>query len=350
MSSDAANALLVPYRDAQRALEAASAAGILDSSLKIQRTDKGLLLPVARVPQTLEDGRGAIEFFAATGSFEAKEPRSSYRDHLLLSEKDRAKFPGAFDVIGDVALVRFPEDLRAQWPEAAAALMRQHRSVKVVCHDRGVEGDLRVRSVEVVAGEPRTVAEHREHGLRLRVDVATAYFSPRLATERKRIAGWVKPGERVLDMFAGVGPFSLLIARESKPSRVVAIDANPEAYRYLVENIRLNKAEDVVEPALGLAQDLAPSFAPVDRVIMNLPHLAPSFLPVAVRVLARSGVIHVYEVVPEDQIVQRAELRRFEAAAYPGVASCELLGAHEVRTYAPRQVVVAIDLRIARSE
>lgn len=343
------NALLVAYRDAQRALEAASAAGILDPSLKIQRTDRGLLLPVLKVPLGIKDAGGAIEFALATGTFEAKEPRTSYRDQLPWSAAERAKFPGAFDVVGDIALVRFPEDLRSQWPEAAAALMRQHRSVKVVLQDNGVEGDLRVRAVEHVAGEPRTVAEHREHGMRLRVDVATVYFSPRLATERKRIASLVKEGERVLDMFAGCGPFGILMARDAKPSRVVAIDANPEAYRFLVENVRLNKVDELVEPVLGLAQDLAPSFAPVDRVLMNLPHLAPSFLPLAVQVMAQRGVIHLYEVVPEDDIVRRAELRRFEASSYPRVASCELLGAHEVRTYAPRQVVLAIDLQVAKA-
>lgn len=343
-------ALLVAHRFAERALRAAQAAGILARGLKTQRTERGVLVPVERVPAELHDPEGTIPFEPVEASLEPAEPRGGYKERLDLPPRELALLPGAFDQIGDVVLIRLPEELRPRWPLIGAALLRTNKSARVVCHDAGVEGELRLRSVEVVAGEPRTETEHREHGMRLRVDVARVYFSPRLATERARVAGLVREGERVLDMFAGCGPFSVLIAARAKPSRVVAIDANPDAHRYLAENVRLNKVQGVVEPALGRAEEAASRFAPLDRVIMNLPHDAPRFLPLAARLLADGGVLHHYEVVEATKFAARAEQRRAELATLPGVVTCDLLDARNVRDYAPRQIVLGADYRLHKAK
>ena len=108
-----------------------------------------------------------------------------------------------------------------------------------------VEGEFRTRQWVVLAGEHRTHTVHKEHGCRYNVDLAGAYFSARLGTERKRVADMVKPGQCVVDLFAGVGPFSILIGKNVPGASVVAVDKNPGAVKLLRENIRFNRLDNV---------------------------------------------------------------------------------------------------------
>jgi tRNA (guanine37-N1)-methyltransferase len=175
-----------------------------------------------------------------------------------------------------------------------------------VAEDRGVQGEDRVRSLSVIAGEPGLETVHVEHGLRFVLDPSKVYFSPRLATERLRVAGLVKEGESVLDMFAGVGPFSIHIAKRAQPSVVRAADINPAAIEYMRKNIRLNKATGV-EPMLIDAKELPKKMPPADRIIMNLPHSAFGFLPVALRLLRPGGTIHLYEIIDRERKAERKD-------------------------------------------
>ena len=165
----------------------------------------------------------------------------------------------------------------------ADALLRTQPNIKTVLKPlTPVIGEFRVREFEVVAGEPRTETIHREYGCRYKVDLARAYFTPRLSTERSRILSWIKEGDTVVDMFAGVGPYSILLAKSKKPSKVIAIDKNPDAVHYLKENITLNSAKNI-EAIEGDAREEAKKFAgTADHVIMNLPHNAHEFLDSAV--------------------------------------------------------------------
>jgi tRNA (guanine37-N1)-methyltransferase len=204
-----------------------------------------------------------------------------------------------------------------------------------------VEGEFRTRRFKVVAGEVRTTTTHKEHDLRYRVDLGGAYFTPRLGTERLRIAGLVNPSEAVFDMFAGVGPFALLLAKRG--SRVVAIDKNPVAVRYLRENALLNKVENI-EILEGDAADLALSYKDwADHVIMNLPHSASQFIIPAMTAAKSGGCIHYYAISPEDDLYR--DLALIEKAATQMGASVEVLYRGVVRSYSPRKYNVVIDFR-----
>ena len=151
------------------------------------------------------------------------------------------ELPTSYDVVGAIILIKLPKALFPYRKEIGKALLETHKNIRTVCLIDPVSGELRTRNVTIIAGENQTLTTHTEYGLSFDVDVETTYFSPRLASERKRVADLVKPGEIVVDMFAGVAPFSIMIARYAKPKIVYAIDKNKEA-------IKLSTTECETEP------------------------------------------------------------------------------------------------------
>jgi len=206
-----------------------------------------------------------------------------------------------------------------------------------------VEGEFRTRRFRHVAGEERTITVHREHGLRYRVDLEGAYFTPRLGTERLRISRQVSPGDYVLDMFAGVGPYALLLAHRG--ARVVAIDKNPVAVKYLRENAILNRTD--VEILEGDASDLARNYENmVDHVIMNLPHTAHQFLIPAIQAAKNGGMVHYYAISQDDDLYKDLDL--IEAAASQLGVKIDMLYKGVVRSYAPHRYNVVMDIRVSK--
>jgi tRNA (guanine37-N1)-methyltransferase len=168
----------------------------------------------------------------------------------------------------------------------------------VLAQTTPVQGDFRLRGLKYVAGESKTATVHRESGCLFSVDLEECYFSPRLSYERMRVAKLVDDGEVVVNMFAGVGCFSIIIAKHSNPQKVYSIDVNPSAVRYMQENVRLNRVYGKVVPILGDAKEIIEKrlcrFA--DRVFMPLPEKALEYLPYAFMALKESGGwIHYYD-------------------------------------------------------
>ncbi|MHA2323345.1 MAG: class I SAM-dependent methyltransferase, partial [Candidatus Thorarchaeota archaeon] len=163
------------------------------------------------------------------------------------------------------------------------------------------------REYQCLAGEDKTDTIHIEYGCRLAVDLSKAYFSPRLLEEHNRIAQLVKDNEFIVDMFCGVGPFPIHIARQKK-AHIIAIDINPDAIGLLNESVRLNKLVGTIEPIVGDAKDYSKSHV-ADRVIMNHPSGAFDFVPDACRILKPQGVLHYYDFVggenPEGTITNK---------------------------------------------
>ena len=186
---------------------------------------------------------------------------------------------------------------------------------------------------------------HKEHGCRYNVDLADAYFSARLGTERKRVADMVKPGQYVVDLFAGVGPFSILIGKSVPGASVVAVDKNPGAVKLLRENIRLNRLDNVTaveDDARHAAGNLKHS---ADHVIMNLPQSAREFLDYGILAAKSGGVVHFYDITHEDDLYETSWGLIQEAAARVG-RKVECTGRRIVRSYAPYQYNVCIEFRV----
>ncbi len=308
--------------------------GVLQKGLRIERAGDSLYIPVT----ALVAGYPALEREFTDGF--ALVP--SYRDLVKVPPDLEPLLPKAFDEVGDIVLLRLPEALQGFEREIGEAILRWSPKVRTVAVDEGVQGDLRIRKVRVIAGERKTRTEHVEFGLRYLVDVERAYFSPRLGSERARVAQQVRPGEAVVDMFAGVGPYAILIARTREPGAVHAIDANPAAIELLRENVRRNRAEVVVHEGHG--QDVLPRLAPVDRVIMDLPQSAREFLPAVARQVRDGGVVHFYTIA-ERGFVEDAAQGAMELARR-GARKAEILASRVVRGYSPGKVHVALDLQI----
>jgi len=205
----------------------------------------------------------------------------------------------SYDIVGEIAIVRLPKGLQNRTQIIAEAIMQTHKHIKtVLCQAGPVSGDFRLRKLEWVAGERKTEATHREHGCVFKVDLERCYFSPRLSYERMRISKQVQPNEVVVNMFAGVGCYSILMAKHSEAERIYSIDLNPVAVEYTRENIRLNRVEGRVVPLLGDAKKIIEErlINTLNRVLMPLPEKAYEYLDCAVSALKPTGGwIHYYD-------------------------------------------------------
>ncbi len=182
---------------------------------------------------------------------------------------------------------------------------------------------------------------HTEFGIRLMVDPAKVYFNPRLSNERYRVASQVRDGETVVDMFAGVGPFSIMIAKHASPEVIYAMDLNPEAVGYLRKNIELNKVRTVV-PLEGDARQLVFEVPCADRIIMNLPHTARDYFHDALIRLKMGGVIHLYAICDREDIEPLLDRLLLEARGMGVIIT--VLRYEELKTYSPTMGVFSADI------
>jgi tRNA (guanine37-N1)-methyltransferase len=227
----------------------------------------------------------------------------------------------SYDIIGDIAILRLHQaSLNNYAQDVARVIMTVHNNVKVILAQVGpVTGDFRLRRLLHVAGENRTTTVYKEADCLFSVDLEKCYFSPRLSYERSRVARLIKPSETVVNMFAGVGCFSIVIAKRAATARVFSIDVNPAAIQFMSENIRLNKVYGRVIPMLGDARIFVAEqlWHVADRVLMPLPERAFDYLSPAVSTLKSSGGwIHYYDFEHADKNeVCFAKCRQYDDAS-----------------------------------
>ncbi|MGC8593541.1 MAG: class I SAM-dependent methyltransferase [Nitrososphaeria archaeon] len=264
----------------------------------------------------------------------------------IIGEK-AASVVGAFDLIGDIAVIRIPEDLREHSEIIGEALMKFNKNVKSVWAQIGpVEGDYRVRELVHIAGEKRSQTLYKENGCVFKVDVTKVFFTPRLSQERKRIADLVADNEIVFNMFAGVGTFSIVIAKK-REAIVHSSEINPYAYDYMVENIKLNKLKGQVVPYLKDAADVSEQLKDkVDRVLMPLPEKAVEYFEYAVKALKQHGFVHVYLHIsyPKGSNEKDALIKGIEL-----IPSGKVIYSRVVREVGPRTVQVVYDVEIRKN-
>ena len=269
-----------------------------------------------------------------------------------VSPEDTREIYKSFDVVGDIAIIRMPYPSRANAESAANEIMASHRNVKTVLLQASpVSGDLRLRSLTHVAGENKTRTVHKEFGCSFSVDLAKCYFSPRLSHERMRIAKLVNPKETVVNMFSGVGCFSIVMAKHANPAKVFSIDVNPVAVQFMQENIRLNRVYGKVVPLLGDSKDLVNSRlrGVADRVLMPLPEKALDYLPCALFALkASSGWIHYYGLEHATKTQSPAEKAKLKVAGALDAldVAFEVPFVRVVRSTGPNWFQLAVDVHV----
>jgi tRNA (guanine37-N1)-methyltransferase len=327
-------AVKVRTRDGEAAHDALTRAGALDPTRKPRTEDGWLYLPLSEGSGEVT-GLPDVHHVVEVELEERSAKPTSLREAPSLAPELASEVTRSMDVVGDIAVLRLKDDLRPRAEEIGRALLEVHPRLRAVAVDDGVTGELRLRSLTLVAGTGPLETVHREHGVQLRVDLESAYFSPRLATEHRRVADLVGPGERVLDMFTGVGPFAVLLAKVGSPSRVHAVDLNQRAAQLAEENARANGVSDVVSVHHGDARQVVPGLGTFDRIVMNHPTAALDFVDVALGASGAGAQVHLHIIGTADEA---------QEAIVPWADRLHVVSSREVRTYAPGVAHWCLDL------
>ena len=265
----------------------------------------------------------------------------------VLTAEENDELISAFDQIGNIIIVRIPESLISKKKIIGEALLDQVKIAKSVFYQASaVEGDFRTRDLEILAGEDNTETEYKEFGCKFTVDVKNAFFSPRLSTERERIANLIQNGEIVTNMFAGIGMFSIMAAKKKKCT-VYSLDINPVASKLCETNIGLNKLAGEVISLNGDATKIINNqlINKSDRTLMLLPERSDEFLESAINTTKNGGIIHYYSHIHADKKSEAGKLSEEHYLQITPVQS-EILFSKIVRAVGPRYYQTVIDVKI----
>lgn len=267
----------------------------------------------------------------------------------ILTSQESQELISSFDQIGDIIIVRIPDSLLTKKKLIGETLLNEVKIAKSVFYQASaVEGDFRTRNLEILAGEDKTETEYKEFGCRFTVDVENAFFSPRLSTERERIANLVQEDETIVNMFAGVGMFSIMIAKK-KRCTVYSIDINPVAAKLCEKNIISNKLAGNVISINGDASQVIQEKLEnkSDRTLMLLPERSDEFLEYAINATKSGGVIHYYSHIHADKKSNAGKLSEEHYLQVTPVKS-EILGSKIVRAVGPRYYQTVVDVKISK--
>ncbi len=305
--------------------------GLLDVKHKITKQDNEVLIPIREVD---EEALKAI-FSKCNGqaSFTIKECSPPKRKLTKVEDLP------SFDIVGEVVIIRENALISRSISEVVEKIRLAHPKIRAIWVKRETTSAFRVPTLELLWGEELRDVITKEYGIKLKARLGHVYFNPRLAEEHYRVSKLVKDGEVVVDMFCGIGGFSIHIAARSL-SLVIANDLNPVAYQLLLENIELNRGKikgtiiplnmDSVELSSVLRQES------VDRIIADHPTESLSFVHEYNRLLKPHGVLNLYVLAKGEH-----EARAKVTAALSGWV---VMGCREVLEHSPGTGIYRCDL------
>lgn len=256
-----------------------------------------------------------------------------------------SKIPDKWEKIGDVLTIVLATEL-TPYKEFISKKYAEVLNCKTVLNDiGGISGDSREPKVELIYGSKNTETIHKENGIRYKLDPQKVMFSSGNMDERIRMATISNKSETVVDLFAGIGYFTLPIAVYSKPKKIFACEKNSVAYNYLRQNIVLNNVTNIVEPLKGDNRNIAPKDV-ADRVVMGYLDNTHKFLPTAFDCLKDcKGIIHYHEKIPEDKFPYEP-LKKIQNVADKYGRKVKLLKHEHVKSYAPGISHYVLDIKI----
>jgi len=319
--------------------------GHLDTGRKLIRRGDQLEVPIRDT--ALPGSYHFTVFDQDYMEFYESEPGLRELMRSYLDEERLKRLPCGWQIIGRVIIISVHSDLYSAKTHIGSALLQMYPYCKSVYIDKGIRGDLRKPDRELIAqrdyvNSPQETV-HIENGCKFKLDVTRVMFSKGNLQERIRMST-LGSGEVVVDMFAGIGYFTIPMVVHSAPKKIIAIELNPESYYYLVENTRLNNGEDIVEPILGDCANNTPVCV-ADRVIMGYVKRTHYYLANAVLALKPSGVLHYHETVPVHLMPERP-IQRIRSSAEEQGREIEVLCWRKVKKYSPGVWHVVVDVRV----
>ena len=342
----------VRREDVDEALRRLLAADLVERGLKVSRRGDHGLIPVtveppASVLEGIEHQLGEVDPDDLSPRERLRTPRERISRDAREAGWDEAEvslLPERWERLGRVVLLRVPDGLVHKEEEMAGLYARVLGVSTVLAEEGPVTGVERRPSVRSIWGE-NTVTVHREHGVEYEFDAARQMFSKGNVGERLRMGRTVRDGETVVDMFAGIGYFSLPMAVMGSPTVVHATEIDPEAHRWLEANVARNDVGSVVRPLLGDCREAAPRGV-ADRVVMGYVGGTEDYLDVAMEVLGTpGGVVHLHEKYGIEEVPERP-MAAVEAAATEAGLEARLISWREVKSYAPSIVHAVVDVEV----
>jgi tRNA (guanine37-N1)-methyltransferase len=300
-------------------------------------------------------GSNSFIYFPLNGELDDKTEKAARKLGARLVDKkfkplkgrmqgNRATMDAArgYDLYGNIAVI---DATPFAAKKMARLLMKSNKNIKTVLRKGGsVSGKYRTRKFIFVSGERNYIATYRENGCLFRFDVRKVFFSTRLAYERKRISDLVRDGEHVMVLFAGVGPYAIVIAKNHRKSKVIAIELNSSACKNMRDNIILNKTRNVIceKGDVNKFGDKYKGFA--DRIVMPLPKDSSSFLPVALKMSKKGCIIHYYHFCRADKV--EAAANSVKLFFRKRGVSARVINQRVARPYSSKEIEIVLDVRV----
>ncbi len=270
----------------------------LNTEFELGKTGKYLLIPINSKPKKEILKNYSCEIVERNLQKIKRTSPKTLKESLagILKPEQIEKVNSSYDIIGDIAVIDFDDSLKGIEKTIAWTLKRTLKNINVVARRRKkTTGIYRIKKITPIVGENRTETIAKEHGVKLKVDLNKVYYSVRYSSERLRLLKQIKAKEKILIMFAGIGPFPIVFAKK-KDVLIWANEINPAAVKLMKENIKLNKTGKKIKVIKGDAHKEIPKLKQkFDRIVMPLPHTAHEFLKEAFQVSKKGTIIHLYQ-------------------------------------------------------
>nr|MBA4405230.1 class I SAM-dependent methyltransferase family protein [Nanoarchaeum sp.] len=263
-----------------------------------------------------------------------------------LNEKELKTLPHGYQIIGKILLIKLKPGLLKHKKIIGETILGLFPYIHTVCLIKEISNVERKPKIEIIAGCKRsTQTLHKEHGCQFLLDVSKIMWSQGNKEERIRLVKLVKPKETIVDMFAGIGYFSIFIAKHSKPRKIYAIDINPDAIEYLRKNIWLNNVENKIEVLQGDCRKFANLLEnTADRIIMGYLFKTEKFLPYALKIAKNNAIIHFHRTVKQEEIEKIK--KKVIKIGDKNKVKIKVLKTVKVKSYAPKILHIVLDLKV----
>jgi tRNA (guanine37-N1)-methyltransferase len=360
-------AIKTPIKNAEKINQIIKKNNLRNKNLKLKKDTNYIYYPIIKEKftsinkannfigniQKENNTQESIEIYFLEEEFEERKQKiKSYKENIKIPKNLEKNLPTSYDIIGNIALIKIPEKLLKHKKNIGEAILKSKKNIQTVCIIKPVKGELRTRKIEIIAGKKQTKTIHKEFGLAFFVDVKDSYFSPRLANERKRITKLVKKDEIIVDMFTGVAPFAVMIAKYCNPKIIYAVDKNKKAISLAEYNVRINKVVNKItlfnKDSKDIKKILEKEQITADRIIMNLPFLAYDFFTYALDIISEKCIIHYYCIIDEKDTKKTIEsLRKIANKKNIKIVSYNI---RKIKSYSPLEFYMGIDIMVKKIE